>query len=93
VRFGNSGRDIIRGPGVFNLDLSLFRSFAIREHLAMQFRAEAFGFTNTPAFGNPGTTVSNATFTNGVATNLNGYDTITSASGERQIRLALKLSF
>ena len=93
VRFGSSGRDILRGPGLFNLDMSLFRSFAIRERLQLQFRAEAFGLTNTPVFGNPATTVSNATFTNGIATNLNGYDIITSASGERQIRLALKLSF
>jgi hypothetical protein len=93
VRFGNTGRNIVRGPGLFNLDMSLFRTFDIREHLQLQFRAEAFGLTNTPIFGNPGTTVSNATFSNGVATNLNGYDTITSSSGERQLRLALKLSF
>jgi hypothetical protein len=93
VRFGTSGRDVLRGPGLFNLDMSLFRSFAIRERLQLQFRAESFGLTNTPAFGNPGTTVSNATFVNGAATNLNGYDTITSSSGDRQIRLALKLTF
>ncbi len=78
---------------MFNMDLGVFRNFAIGEKLNLQFRGEAFGFTNTPTFGNPGTTVSNATFVNGVVTNLNGYDTITSASGERQVRFALKLSF
>jgi hypothetical protein len=91
--FGNSGRDILRGPGLFNMDASIFRTFAIRERIKMQFRAEAFGATNTPSFGGPSATVSNATFVNGIATSLNGYDTITSASGERQIRFALTVTF
>jgi hypothetical protein len=80
--FGNSGRDILRGPGFFNLDASLFRNFAIRERIKMQFRAEALGATNTPQFGNPGATVGSSTF--GI---------ISSSTGDRQVRLALKLSF
>jgi hypothetical protein len=80
--FGNSGRNILRGPGVFNLDASVFRNFAIRERFKLQFRAEAMGVTNTPQFGNPGATVGSSTF--GI---------ISSSSGDRQIRLALKLSF
>jgi hypothetical protein len=91
--FGNSGRDILRGPGVFDLDMGVFRDFRVREKFILQFRAEAFGLTNSPIFSNPATTVSNATFSNGVATNLNGYDTISSASGARQLRFALKLRF
>jgi len=91
--FGNSGRDILRGPGLFDLDGGLFRTFPIKERFNLQFRAEAFGLTNTPSFGNPATTVSNATFVNGAATNLNGYDIITSSTGDRQFRFALKLSF
>jgi hypothetical protein len=91
--FGNSGFDILRGPGTFNLDASLYRTFPIRERFSLQFRAESFGLTNTPQFANPSATVSNATFSNGVVTNLNGYDIITSSTGERQIRFGLKLSF
>lgn len=93
VRFGTTGRNILRGPGYFNLDASLTRSFTINERLRLQFRADAFGLTNTPQFGNPGTSVSNARFSNGTITSYNGYDIISSASGERQIRFALKLSF
>jgi hypothetical protein len=93
VRFGTSGRDILRGPGFFNLDASLIREFALKEHLKLQFRAEAFGLTNTPQFANPSATVSNATFSNGAITNLNGYDIISSSTGERQLRFALRLSF
>jgi hypothetical protein len=93
VRFGNSGRDIVRGPGLFNVDASLFREFRVREKLKAQFRAEAYSLTNTPSFGNPSVTVSNAAFTNGVVTNLNGYDIISSASGARQLRFGLKIFF
>jgi hypothetical protein len=94
VRFGNAGRDIVRGPGFFNLDGSVFRDFSITERFVLQFRAEAFGITNTPQFGNPGATVSSATRNaDGSIGVLNGYDEITSATGERQFRFALRLSF
>jgi len=94
VRFGSSGRDILRGPGLFNTDLSLFRSFTLTERFKLQFRAEAFNFSNTPQFGNPGATVSSVTRNaDGSIKALNGYTEITSASGERQLRFALRLSF
>ncbi len=80
--FGNTGRDILRGPGLFNLNGSVFRSFSIREYLKLQFRAEAFGLTNTPQFGNPSATVGSSTL--GI---------ISSSSGDRQLRFALKLTF
>jgi hypothetical protein len=94
VRFGTSGRDILRGPGLFNTDLSLFRTFRLTERFKLQFRAEAFNLTNTPQFGNPGATASAATRNaDGSIKALNGYTEITSASGERQMRFALKLFF
>ena len=46
--FGNSGRDIVRGPGVFNVNASLFRNFAVTERFKLQFRVETFNLTNTP---------------------------------------------
>jgi hypothetical protein len=94
VRFGTSGRDIIRGPGLFNTDLSLFRDFSVTERFKLQFRAEAFNFTNTPQFGNPGATVTSATRNaDGSIKAYNGYTEITTASNERQLRFALRLSF
>ena len=93
VRFGASGRDILRGPGLFNLDGSVFRTFRVRENINLQFRAEAFGLTNTPQFSNPGANVSSATFSGGAIKALNGYTVISSSTGERQLRFALKLLF
>jgi hypothetical protein len=80
--FGNTGRDILRGPGVFNLNASIFRTFAIREWMKLQFRAEAFGVTNTPQFANPSATVGSTSL--GI---------ISSSTGDRQIRFGVKLSF
>jgi hypothetical protein len=94
VRFGNTGRNILRGPGMFNIDGSLFRSFVFHDRFNLQFRLETFGLTNTPAFGNPGATVSSMTKNaDGTIRALNGYTEIRSASGERQFRLALRFSF
>jgi hypothetical protein len=95
VRFGNTGRNILRGPGQTNLDASIFRDFPITERWKLQFRAEAFNLSNTPAFNNPGATVSSATRTAaGQITALGGYTEITSAAAtERQFRFALKLLF
>ena len=61
ARFGNAGLNILRGPGVANLDLGLFRSFHLAERWNLQFRAEAFNATNTPHFNNPAANVSNTT--------------------------------
>ena len=94
VRYGNTGRNILRGPGSFQLDASLFRNFQITERVKLQFRAESFGITNTPRFNNPGATVSNLTRNaDGTIRALNGYTEILGASGEREIRFALKMFF
>ncbi len=53
--FGNTGRTLpdVRGPGTNAIDLSLFKNFKLTERASVQFRAEAFNFTNTPNFGSP----------------------------------------
>ena len=94
VRYGNTGRNILRGPGSFQLDASVFRNFQITERVKLQFRAESFGITNTPRFNNPGATVSNLTRNaDGSIRALNGYTEILGSSGEREIRFALKMFF
>jgi hypothetical protein len=94
VRYGNSGINTLRGPGVVNLDLGLFREFRIR-NTRIQFRAEAFNATNTPHFNNPGNNVSNMRLNaDGTVASLGGFTEITSARpDERQVRLGVRIAF
>jgi len=52
-RFGNTGRNILDGPGLLSLNVSLIRRFRIRERGTMQFRAEMFNALNHPNFRLP----------------------------------------
>ena len=88
--FGNMGRLTTSGPGLGNLDLSLFRKFRVTERVKGEFRVETFNFTNTPAFGNPNITVGSVDF--GKVTGIR--DAIGSGgTGGRVIQLGLKISF
>jgi hypothetical protein len=69
--YGNVGRDTIVGPGLWNLDMQVSRSFPIHREQSVDFRAEAYDLTNTTHFGNPGTSMSSGA-TNGVITSLAG---------------------
>jgi hypothetical protein len=61
--FGNSGRGIFDGPGVISLDTGLMKNFKISEAVNLQFRAEAFNFTNHPNFADPSSDISNPLYT------------------------------
>jgi hypothetical protein len=89
VRFGNMGRNSLRGPSTKNLDLSLFRRFPIRNRFNLEARMEAYNVTNTPHFSGVNdfqpltTSIASPAFLQ-----LNRAD-----SDERQIRFGLRLSF
>jgi hypothetical protein len=52
-QFGNEGRNVVRGPGIEDVDVSLFKYFNIDEKRRVQFRAECFNLFNHPNFGLP----------------------------------------
>jgi hypothetical protein len=53
-QYGTAGRNLFSGPGMFNTNLSLVKSFRISERLgALQFRAEFFNAFNHTNFGQP----------------------------------------
>lgn len=80
--FGNTAKNILTGPGYFNVDLGLLKTTAITENVSAQFRAEFFNAFNNVNFGEPGSTYGSSSF--GV---------ISSASDPRILQFALKLSF
>jgi hypothetical protein len=81
--YGNSGRNILRGPHFFDTDMSLFKTFAIKERLRFTFRMEAFNVWNNPEFGNPNANIESATFGNITGTSV----------GARVMQFGGKLSF
>jgi hypothetical protein len=81
--FGNCGVGIYHGPGFTNVDLSVFKSFPVRESIRFEFRAEAFNAFNHADFGNPA-----SFFPSG------GFGIISSTIIDpRELQLALKLYF
>jgi hypothetical protein len=50
---GNASRNPVRGPAYRDLDLALVKHFSLAEKAKVEFRAELFDVTNTPAFSQP----------------------------------------
>ncbi|MFB3920612.1 MAG: TonB-dependent receptor domain-containing protein [Terriglobia bacterium] len=89
-RFGTSGFNILRGPGIVNWDFGITRDFTITERWKLQFRMESFNFSNTPHFDIPDGSVSDGP----------DFMTVTGVSDlaregidERQFRFGLRLQF
>ncbi|MEX2261184.1 MAG: TonB-dependent receptor [Bryobacteraceae bacterium] len=82
--FGNSGRNIIRGPKFFNTDMGVLKDTPITERANLQFRAEFFNVFNNPNFRLPNSNASSAQF---------GRITAVVDDNQRIIQLGLKLSF
>jgi Carboxypeptidase regulatory-like domain len=80
--FGTSGRGVIRGDGIVNIDISLLKNFFFAEQKGLQFRLEMFNAFNHPDFGLPGTTFGGP-----------GFGVVSSARGGRNIQVGLRLVF
>jgi hypothetical protein len=86
--YGSLGRGTFVGPGLAELDASLFKNTAVSERISLQFRAEFFNVLNHANFDTPNTTV----FSSGAISASAGLVTATSTTS-RQIQLGLKLIF
>jgi Carboxypeptidase regulatory-like domain len=95
--YGNVGRDVLQGPGLATLDVSLAKKFSIAERLSLQFRSEFFNLLSRTNFNTPNPVV----FTTGpttpspnpvasVPSSTAGVISATSTSS-RQVQLGLKL--
>lgn len=85
--YGNVSRTLpdVLSDGMVNIDMSLFKTFSIRERWKLQLRAEAFNLSNTPTLEVPGRAVGSATF---------GVVTATAFTPRpREIQFALMLRF
>ena len=85
-RYGNTGRNQYYGPGFWNYNMSLFRSFPLQGRTRVQVRVEGFSITNQPHWANPNASVGGASFMRITATRRDD-------SGARSVRFGLRLEF
>ena len=83
-RFGNVGRNVLRGDGIGNADFSVSKSTRLfAEGHKLQFRVDFFNLTNTRNFGIPEARITNPGFLDEKSTD----------GGNRRIFLGMKYSF
>jgi hypothetical protein len=99
---GNAGRNILNGPGVTNLDFSVFKNNEVKrisETFNVQFRAEMFNILNHPNFAPPGPGDGNTDIFDASGNSLSPSSgglagvLLRTTIPERQIQFAIKISF
>src|SRR5262245_58380792 len=82
IRRGTAGATALRGPGIWNLDLSLGKNFKVKEAAQFEFRADMLNAFNHTQYS-------------GISNNLSGiaFGEVTSALPARSIQLQLRLQF
>lgn len=79
---GNLGRNVFRGPGFAETDLSLAKTFRLREAVSAQVRIDAFNAFNRVNLNNPVSDLSN-----------NNFGRSTSADTPRVLQAKIRLEF
>ena len=85
----------LRGPGLWQLDASLFKNFKLSERWSLQIQANALNFFNNPHFSDPGTggAANGNTCTNYSGQCLGGFGQITGSYGQRIIQFGAFIRF
>jgi hypothetical protein len=89
--FGDAGRNIIRGPGLQNWDMSFIKEFPVHEQMHFEFRAELFNIWNHPNLTFADEMTTNENFSTERGTSQFGFPTASRAP--RLIQFALKFYF
>ncbi len=90
ICWGNAGKDVFRGPGINNWDMSLFKNMPFSERWSAQLRVEAYNVFNHTQF----TTVNNTATFNAAGQQTDGtFGQYTAAANPRQLQLALRIMF
>lgn len=88
--YGNSGRNRFRGPGLWQADLGLSKTFRLTERMNLAFRTEMFNVFNRAQYGNPVNARNNSTFGTILVT---ANDGATGTGTSRQLQFMLRLNF
>ena len=93
---GNAGRNILTGPGVSELDFSLFKNNYLKrisERFNVQFRAELFNILNHVNFAPPATPTNTDIFDGGGVLNPAAGELTRTTTTAREIQFAVKVIF
>ena len=90
--WGDAGRNLLRGPGLWQVDTTVSRRVTIRERLSLELRGECFNLFNRAQFGNPAANISSpASF--GRITALANTTGPTGSGTPREFQIALRAQF
>jgi hypothetical protein len=89
--FGNAGRDIARGPDMYQLDMGLGKQFRVTERKALQFRWEVFNVFNRAQWGQPSGNVTVPAQFGAITSTIN--TTAVGTGTSRQMQFMLRLAF
>jgi hypothetical protein len=98
ARQGTLGRNVVRLPARYQVNMALRRSFPITEKLALGLSAEVFNVFNQPLFGQYDTNYAPDSTSFGLAMStlnrsIGGLNSLYQIGGPRSIQLSLRLSF
>jgi hypothetical protein len=82
--YGDAGRNIVVGPGIFTVDMSLLRNIRIGGSRSLQFRLEAFNAFNNPVWGDPTLSMANPALFGTIST---------TRTPMRELQIGVKFSF
>jgi len=89
--FGDAGRNLVRAPGLWQVDTAMAKTIGLTERFGLQFRAEAFNLFNRAQYGSPQANLSSPLSFGVITTVVN--PGATGSGTPRQFQLALRLSF
>lgn len=90
--FGSLGRNVYRGGHVVNMDLSMFKSFPVREGMNLQLRFEAFNVFNIQNYAEPSSLTINSNATS-IAANVGRITSLAQGTTPRQLQFGLRFVF
>lgn len=90
--FGNTGRNVFRGPGFKDWDASVAKNFTLGEKLRLQFRGEVFNALNHPSFSSVRKNLFSSTLGKARSTpDISASNPVVGSGGSRHIQLGAKL--
>ena len=95
--FGTAPRDLVRGPGAWQIDLGAAKTFSLPERGRLEFRSEFYNIFNHPQLGQPQATF-NASNTTGFGSIINTVNTVSpqtpvGSGTPREMQFALRFEF